>query len=246
MNVVLVQCNRLQKETGTLVPASYLASVVGDGYIYYNDYEFFRTWIKNDENKYQTEIYYPQHSRWIITTDIESIKLYDYNTGGNLPTGIGVEAACQYAITVANDPAHGYSQLNRTGNPDYDCSSLVYLSFHDGGSFTDLPSYPGTTYSMISDFTNAGFTWHGGMYWRSVDELQRGDILLFEGDINAGTGHTALYLGDYQLVEASCDENGSIEGYWAGDQTGTEIYIHGYYDFPWDGYLRYEGNLQPL
>lgn len=34
-------------------------------------------------------------------------------------------AAAILAVDIANDDAHGYDQINRWGNPDFDCSSLV-------------------------------------------------------------------------------------------------------------------------
>ena len=55
-----------------------------------------------------------------------------------------VESAVQWAIEIANDETHGYSQgaENATAynpytgsreGPDYDCSSLVYHAFNHGG-----------------------------------------------------------------------------------------------------------------
>ena len=46
---------------------------------------------------------------------------------------------------------------------------------------------------------------------------------------------------DYDcLGEFSTSETGGIYGQW-GDQTGGESSIHGYYDYPWDGILHYNG-----
>ena len=38
-------------------------------------------------------------------------------------------AATLLAIDIANDDAHGYDQINRNGNPDFDCSSLVIYCY---------------------------------------------------------------------------------------------------------------------
>ena len=38
-------------------------------------------------------------------------------------------AAALLAVDIANDDAHGYDQINRNGNPDFDCSSLVIYCF---------------------------------------------------------------------------------------------------------------------
>lgn len=39
-----------------------------------------------------------------------------------------VESAISWAIAIANDNSHGYSQSSRWG-PDYDCSSFVISAF---------------------------------------------------------------------------------------------------------------------
>lgn len=63
--------------------------------------------------------------------------------------------------------------------------------------------------------------------------LKRGDILLNEKH------HTAIYVGDGNIVHASLNEKGGIYGGQSGDQTGKEICIRSYYDRPWDLVLRY-------
>ena len=63
---------------------------------------------------------------------------------------------------------------------------------------------------------------------------QAGDVLL-----NVTKGHTALYLGNNKLVQASIAENGTAHAGTPGDQTGREINISTYYEFPWEYVLRY-------
>jgi LysM repeat protein len=63
--------------------------------------------------------------------------------------------------------------------------------------------------------------------------LKRGDILLNEKH------HTAIYVGDGNIVHASLNEKGGIYGGKTGDQTGKEICVRSYYDRPWDLLLRY-------
>jgi LysM repeat protein len=63
--------------------------------------------------------------------------------------------------------------------------------------------------------------------------LKRGDILLNEKH------HTAIYVGDGNIVHASLNEKGGIYGGKTGDQTGKEICVRSYYDRPWDLVLRY-------
>jgi cell wall-associated NlpC family hydrolase len=60
-----------------------------------------------------------------------------------------------------------------------------------------------------------------------------GDVLLHEGR------HTAIYIGNGQLVHASINEKGTIVGGIPGDQTGKEICIRSYYNHPWNSVLRY-------
>lgn len=137
-----------------------------------------------------------------------------------------IEKAIAWALDVANDPAHGYDQTSRWG-PDYDCSSLVISAFKAAG----LPLTATFTGNMKYDFLRHGFI------VVTDGTLKRGDVLLHEKN------HTALYLGNGQIVHASINEKGTIKGGQTGDQTGGEICIRGYYNYPWDCVLRYVGDL---
>lgn len=148
-----------------------------------------------------------------------------------------LETAVQWAIAIANDDSHGYSQANRWG-PDYDCSSLLITAWERAG----VPvKSAGATYTgnMLNAFKSCGFVDVTGQVNRSNGNgMQRGDILL--NVIN----HTAMYIGNGQMVQAS-----SNRGYpQVGDQTGTEIYVCGYYSYSrggWDYVLRYGGGAEP-
>ena len=48
-----------------------------------------------------------------------------------------IQVAINWAIEIANDNTHGYSQANRYG-PDYDCSSFVAAALRQGGF--DVPA----------------------------------------------------------------------------------------------------------
>ena len=138
-----------------------------------------------------------------------------------------LEKALQWAINIANDNSHGYSQSNRWG-PDYDCSSFVISALKAAGIDTGNATYTG---NMRSNLTAHGFKW---IPWSSISNasnLQRGDILL-----NAAH-HTEFYLGNNKDV-ASHGYYGHTE---TGDQTGREICVSSYYYYPWDGVLRYVG-----
>lgn len=123
----------------------------------------------------------------------------------------------QWAIDIANDDSHGYSQCARTG-PDYDCSSLVYYSLLNSGySEGQLGgSYPFTTYTMDAILTNIGFERHS----YNETELQAGDILW-------RSSHTGIYAGNGQVVQASSSRQGNGLCGTTGDQDGTEIWISG-------------------
>lgn len=146
-----------------------------------------------------------------------------------------IEKAVQGAISIANDNSHGYDQGSRWGNPDYDCSSLLITVWQNAGVpvKTNGATYTGNMYSV---FTSCGFRdVTNTIYLSNGSGLQRGDVLLNH------VSHTAMYIGDGQVVQASQNEFGGITGGKPGDQTGREIWVTGYYNYPWDCVLRYPG-----
>lgn len=210
---------------------TYFGSIHADGYIYFNDDTMWRCSYNGDN----LQRFYFDKNIWVRTNDIRNIKIKGLsNSGGTSlpPGGQGVEAAVNWAINIANDNSHGYDQPTRDGGIDFDCSSLVSWSFRQNGF--DIPWPSPATYTMVTPFENAGFTWYPGM-GNDSSQLYRGDVLL-----NIGS-HVALYIGGGQLVEACINEFGGISGGQPGDQTGNEIRVGGFYSFPWNGVLRYEG-----
>lgn len=144
--------------------------------------------------------------------------------GSNVAAGSYVE----WAINIANDDSHGYSQCNRTG-PDYDCSSFVYYSLLNSGySKGDIGTYPFSSSNQANVLAKIGFKKHS--YVES--ELQSGDILW-------RSGHTGIYIGDGKIVHASIGENGTKCGK-TGDQTGKEILVTTNTG-RWTAYFRKEG-----
>ena len=148
-------------------------------------------------------------------------------------SGSGGTAYMQWALEIAADDSHGYSQINRNGNPDYDCSSLVYYSLYNTGwPIASICPYAFATGSMDSVLTQLGFqkiTFSNGDY----SSLVAGDILLREG-------HTEIYIGNGQTVGAHSDEVGGITGAQGGDQTGREISVVGFGN--WSVAYRAPGN----
>lgn len=137
-----------------------------------------------------------------------------------------IEKAVKIAIDIALDDKHGYSQINRNG-PDFDCSSLVLYCYNCAGANTGGATFTGNMRQLMCA---AG--------WDALPPtttLCAGDILLNE------KYHTALYIGNNQIVEGYGDEKGGIgRGAQTGDQTGNEIRITSYYKFSkgWDCILR--------
>ena len=139
-----------------------------------------------------------------------------------------VESAVEWMIALAEDNRHGYSQANRWG-PDFDCSSAVIAAWQQAG--VPVKDY-GATYTgnMRSAFLSAGFKDVTPSINLSTGAgLIRGDVLLNY------TSHTCMYIGDGKVVNVRSDD-GHPE---SGDQTGNEIRIQAYWNFPWNCVLRY-------
>ena len=139
-----------------------------------------------------------------------------------------IQNAVNWAVAIANDASHGYDQTNRWG-PDYDCSSFVISAFKHAG----VPLTCTYTGDMLSNMLANNFT--------SISltaGIQYGDVLL-----NVSKGHTAIYIGNNQLVQASISENGTVHAGQVGDQTGAEIAVRSYYNYPWEYILRYNENV---
>jgi len=161
---------------------------------------------------------------------------------------------------LCNCPLHGYSQAERWGDAskgicyveceghtstfyagDRDCSSAVIDSWQEALIGTPYEgSLNGATYTgnMVDAFLSSGlFEWHDMSFWAS-----RGDIYLntqYHTAMCLDGGNDGIYGYDC-LGEFSIAETGGIYGQ-SGDQTGGESSIHGYYDYPWDGILHYNG-----
>ena len=149
-----------------------------------------------------------------------------------------IDSAVNWAVGIARDNTHGYDQIGRWG-PDYDCSSLVISAYEQAG----VPvKEAGASYTgnMRAAFVKCGFN---ALAYVKGMTLYRGDVLLCHKEINKKTyGHTCLYIGDGQIVQASCNEKGGIYNGVDGDQTGREIATCRFYEYSkgWDYVLRYQ------
>ena len=144
-----------------------------------------------------------------------------------------IESATSWAIGIAKDQSHGYSQAYRWG-PDYDCSSLVISAYKQAGVPIDttVVNYTGNMQNLkkygFKDVTKS-------VNFNTGNGLQRGDILWWHG--SGTTGHTAIYIGNNQIVHARGQSYGSSK---TGDQ-GSEIAVTSYYRGSWQHVYRYVG-----
>lgn len=141
-----------------------------------------------------------------------------------------VEKAVQWAIDTANDNSHGYSQTSRYG-PDYDCSSFVITAYEQAGLKVKEAgaSYTG---NMRGAFIACGFvdvTNNVGL--SSGYGIIAGDVLLNYA------AHTCIAIGNEKVANCRTDEGNPQ----SGDQSGNEIRIQNYWNYPWNCVLRYKG-----
>ena len=142
-----------------------------------------------------------------------------------------IEKAVQWAIATANDNSHGYSQRDRWG-PDYDCSSFVIEAFEQAGVKV---KEAGATYTgnMWKAFTACGFVdVTTQIRLSSGYGIQAGDVLLNYA------AHTCLAIGNGRVANCRTDEGHPQ----AGDQSGNEIRLQNYWNYPWNAVLRYKGS----
>lgn len=153
---------------------------------------------------------------------------------------------------MCNDQRFGYSWAERWGAGketwnvdgrrviigvgDYDCSSSTITAWrlalvgtkYEGA--LDAATYTG---NMRSVFVGSGL-----FEWKPMSFLAApGDLYLNE------TNHVAMCQTQTPdiLSEFSSNEYGGAYGGQRGDQTGWESHITGYYDYPWNGILHYNG-----
>ena len=144
-----------------------------------------------------------------------------------------IELATEWMEDLANDNSHGYSQTNRWGWQDYDCSSGVITAWQQAG--VPVKTY-GATYTgnMREAFLKAGFKdVTASVNLLTGSGLRRGDVLLNYAN------HTCMFIGNGKVVNIRSDD-GHPE---PGDQTGNEIRIQNYWNYHlgWDCVLRYFG-----
>ena len=169
----------------------------------------------------------------------ESYAVFDWNGAQVYPEKkqTAPEKAVEWAKQIAADNSHGYD--NREGHrwgPDYACSSLIIQAYEQAGIKVRTAGATKTA-NMRGIFLKNGFQdITAKIDLKTGKGLQIGDVLLTPGK------HTEMYAGNGQLVGARGNANsGKAENGKQGDQTGQEIALANYYNFPWKYVLRYTG-----
>ena len=150
--------------------------------------------------------------------------------------------AYDWAVKIASDQRHGYSQESRWGTPgtvsDFDCSSLVISAYEQAG--VPLKSKGATYTGNLREVALAcGFEdVTKKVNLNTGAGLLRGDILMYHK--SGPIGHTALASGDGRIVHARGQSYGSP---LPGDQ-GSEIAVSAYYRGSWMTVLRYTGEVK--
>ena len=166
------------------------------------------------------------------------------------------ELAAKIHAAMCNDPSFGYDMgaarwgtggigyltINEAGRDysvrrgDYDCSSSTITAWRralEGTKYEgklDSATYTG---NMVDVFTASG-----------LFEYKPISFTACPGDLYITPGHHVAMCQTQtpdMLSEFSINEHGSAYGGQVGDQTNRESSIHGYYNYPWNGILHYNG-----
>lgn len=148
-----------------------------------------------------------------------------------------IDKAINWAVAIANDNSHGYSnvygyQLGQNGQ--YNCIGLVSMAYVNAG--VDLYAEGNFDINkMYKRYLNHDFVdVTDSINLKNGDGLQKGDVVWrVNGD---GHGHTEMYIGNGKLVGARSDNGGGT-----ADVDGNEIAVSAYYNMPWQKVLRYRG-----
>lgn len=212
---------------GVHVKVDWLPTGYKDCFMYIRDVK--HTW-KNDNTFTSTLTLTP--SRVMDMHEWEETPTNDKDDESNGNGGKVIESAVNWAMAIAADDAHGYTDNadRRWGGIDFDCSSFVITAFEQAGVQLkeNGASYTG---DLKQACLKCGFEVVDGWDKTTTAGLERGDILLNE------THHACLYIGGGQVVNASKDKDGGK----SGDTTGEEIRIQQFYphQYGWDLALRY-------
>ena len=135
-----------------------------------------------------------------------------------------IDAACAWAVGIANDNSHGYNNAGKGWGPEYNCIGLVTQAYNKAGLDLGKVSID----KMAGRLLAKGFLdCTGSVNFKTGAGLQKGDILLML-DQTGKHGHTELCLGGGKVVGARNDDDGR-----PGDGTGHEIAVSAYFNYNW-------------
>jgi len=154
---------------------------------------------------------------------------------------VAIQDAINLIKTACTEWNLGYDQSNRLDfrkGGETDCSALVILTCEQAGLLprNNIRKGIGATFTgnMRANFQASGWRVLANL---PVSQLQPGDVLLNDAD------HTAMYVGNGQIAQASIDEHGHASGGASGDQSDRETLVRSYYNFPWSCVLRFHGTV---
>ncbi len=144
-----------------------------------------------------------------------------------------IDAACAWAVGIANDNSHGYNNAGKGWGPEYNCIGLVMQAYNQAGLNVGKCSID----KMAGRLLTKGFQdCTGSVNFKTGTGLQKGDILLML-DQTGKHGHTELCLGSGKVVGARNDDDGR-----PGDGTGHEIAVSAYFNYNWQRCFRLPGS----
>lgn len=182
-----------------------------------------------------------------LSSSNSSISSSNNSQGGNVMSKNIIQKiiddAVEFAVNIAKDNSHGYSQqirslFNITNPKSFDCSSLVITSFYYAfmkNGLTEQAEYLKTHCSYTGNMmymTNCGF--------EVVARNQTAHASMIKGDIELNTTHhTALAIDKNNIVHARTSEGTSN----TIDDSGNEIRVQPWYLYSqkWDMRLRFTG-----
>ena len=164
--------------------------------------------------------------------------------------------AAQIHANMCNDDRFGYSWEERygcddevtwiiEGRPytinlgDYECGTSVKTAW--------ATALQGTPYEgCLDDYIYSGncrAVFEGsGLFYSSYDNAVRGDVYLNDENHVAmcqDGGYDGVF--GYDCLSEFCWGDNGAYGNQRGDQSGYEAYIHGFYEYPWNATLHYNG-----